>query len=98
MRLRKTVWLEKPGCHASSVEAVQAAQRIFANITFVGMRRGQILQILGDPRTISDYGVPMGEKSNSPLLYRFDTGFGGVEYAILFNRGRAIKVESRGID
>ena len=97
-RFRKTVWLEKPGLNASSAEALQAAHRIFANISFVGMKRDQVLQILGDPETISNYGKPMEKDPNSPLIYRFDTGFGGVEYAILFKHRRVAKVESRAID
>jgi len=97
-RLRKTVRLESTGRQASSPEAVQAAHRFFAHVSFAGKKRDEVLKILGDPQTISDYGVPMEDDPNSPLIYRFDTGSGGVDYAVFFKRNRAVKIISKAFE
>jgi hypothetical protein len=62
---------------ASSGEAIDAAQRVFSRVSFLLRSRKEVLDLLGDPATISDYGRPAGEDPSSPLVYVFDTGFGG---------------------
>jgi hypothetical protein len=73
--------------NASSGEAGQAASRLFSKVNFVGLSRERVLEMLGDPRTISDYGIAAGAKPDSPLTYRFDSGFGGWQYVIEFRAG-----------
>jgi len=83
--LRKTMRLpQKPVVNASSPEACHAAQRIFKRIPFLFRTRAEVLKLLGDPATVSDYGQPA--KASSSLVYIFDTGFGGLQYTLTFDR------------
>ena len=66
----------------SSDEAISAARRIFSKVTFLYKTKKEVLQILGDPKTISSYGVSMKESSPDVLIYRFDSGFGGCDYQL----------------
>jgi len=98
--LRKTYLLtngDGSKINASSGEAIEAAVRIFKNVAFVGMTREQVLRILGDPKTISDYGVATGNKPDDSFFYRFDHGFGGVEYVLRFKDGKVIKLDAGGL-
>jgi hypothetical protein len=70
----------------SSSEAIQAAQRIFSRVSFLFRSREEVLDLLGDPATISDYGKPQGKDPSSPLVYVFDMGFGGLQFTISFSR------------
>lgn len=88
--LRNTYRIPAPVTNASSGEACQAAARLFSKVTFVGLSRERVLAILGDPKTLSDYGVAQSPEPDSPLKYRFDTGFGGCEYVIEFRAGVAV--------
>lgn len=86
---------------ASSGEACQAAQRIFARVSFLFRTRGEVLELLGDPATISDYNEPAGKDPTGPLVYVFDTGFGGLKYTISFgqlDRVRVTRVQVEGQD
>jgi hypothetical protein len=96
--IRSTYRLSAPAVDASSGEAVQAAQRIFKNIRFVGLSRAQVLAILGDPKTISDYGTTANAAADSPLTYRFDSGFGGWDYVIRFAKGVVTQVDQKGLN
>lgn len=96
--IRSTYRLSAPVVNASSGEAIQAAHRIFKNIRFVGLSRAQVLAILGDPKTISSYGVAADAAADSPLTYRFDSGFGGWEYVIRFAKGVVTQVDQKGLD
>ncbi|MDI1312703.1 hypothetical protein [Prosthecobacter sp.] len=96
--IRSTYRLSAPVVNASSGEAIQAAHRIFKNIRFVGRSRAQVLAILGDPKTISGYGVAADAAADSPLTYRFDSGFGGWEYVIRFAKGVVTQVDQKGLD
>lgn len=96
--LRDNSRLTKPVLNASSDKACQAARRLFSKVSLVGMARQQVLAILGDPKTISDYGIPAGSAPDSPLTYRFDTGFGGWEYVIEFRDGIVTSVKENGIE
>ena len=91
--IRITHKLVSPKINASSMEALKAAERIFKNIEFIGMKKQQVLELLGDPETISDYGIEMKKNQDSPLLYRFDFGFGGSEYQLYFIDGKVIEVK-----
>ena len=77
----------------STSEAMAAAQRIFENIDFLGMTKNEVLALLGDPATISDYGAPAKPGPNEPLVYRYYGGWDGVIYSINFRSGRVVSVE-----
>lgn len=96
--IRSTYRLSAPVVNASSAEAIQAAQRIFKNVRLVGLSRAQVLAILGDPKTISGYGVAADTAADSPLTYRFDSGFGGWEYVIRFAKGVVTQVDQNSLD
>ena len=84
---------------ASSAEACAAARRIFGQVSFLFRSRAEVLDLLGDPATISDYGRPAGKDPADPLVYRFDTGLGGWQFTIGFDRrGRAIEVRVEVLD
>lgn len=96
--LRKTELIREQNTKASSGEAVTAAIRLFEKIDFMGLTRGHVLAILGDPRTISDYGISAGKDADSPLTYMFDTGWGGWQFSIEFTDGRVRKVIKTGLN
>lgn len=79
---------------ASAGEACHAAQRIFSRVPFLFRTREEVLRLLGDPATISDYNEPAGKDPANPLVYVFDTGFGGLQYTIGFDKqGNVIRVQ-----
>jgi len=82
---------------ASSGKAVSAAHRLFSTVSFLFRSRETVLEILGDPATISAYGVKVEEKKDSPLVYRFDTGFGGAEYKLTFRQKEVVGIEVKGL-
>jgi hypothetical protein len=96
--LRSTMLLTKPPLQASSGEAIAAARRLFGKVAFEGLKRQQVLEMLGDPKTISDYGVEAPAAPDGPLTYRFDSGFGGWEFVIRFENGVVQRVDARGLD
>lgn len=86
---------------ASSGEACDAAQRIFSRVAFLFRTRAEVLECLGDPATISDYNQPAAKEPNSPFVYTFDSGFGGLRYTLRFGQldaVRVIRVEVEGLD
>jgi len=86
---------------ASSGEACQAAHRIFSRVSLLNRTRDEVLMLLGDPATISDYNKPAGRNPTSPLVYVFDTGLGGVKYTIHFlqmDRARVTEVQVDSLD
>ena len=42
---------------ASSAQAMQAAHRLFSRVSFLFRSRDEVLEVLGDPATISDYAI-----------------------------------------
>jgi hypothetical protein len=79
---------------ASSPEACLAAKRIFSRVSFLFRTRNEVLRLLGDPATISDYSEPAGKEPASPLVYVFDSGLGGLQYTIAFDKqGTVIRVQ-----
>ena len=96
--IRDTYLFEKQNIRASSGKAAAAAERIFSRISFIGKSKEQVLRLLGDPETISDYGIKQGQGGDDPLVYRFDSGFGGNQWTILFQNGVVTKVENEGLD
>ena len=54
--------------------------------------------MLGDPKTVSSYGIAAQPGENTPLVYRFDSGFGGGQYTLHFTNGVVAKVEEQGLD
>jgi hypothetical protein len=82
---------------ASSVEAIDAAQRIFARVSFLFRSREEVLDLLGDPATISDYGRAAGNDPSSPMEYVFDTGFGGLRFTVSFGK-LPLKVDQVRVD
>ena len=83
---------------ASSGEACQAAQRIFSRVSFLFRTRAEVLELLGDPATISDYNKPAEKDPTSPLVYVFDTGFGGLKYTIRFGQLDRVRVTQVQVD
>jgi hypothetical protein len=71
---------------ASSAEACLAAQRIFSRVSFLFRSRAEVLEMLGDPATVSDYGESAGNDPDSPLVYIFDSGLGGLQYTLGFDK------------
>lgn len=91
--LRDTVLLSQdPPVRASSAAALRAAAKVFRRIDLAGMDRNTVLWILGDPATISDYGVSQDEGENAPMVYVFDSGFGSVSYTLRFEGGKVVEV------
>lgn len=87
-----------PKTFGSSDNACKSAQRIFQNIDFVGKTEAEVLEMLGDPETISSFGIAAGDKDRSTLVYRFDTGWGGSEYTLLFDNGVVSSLRVGGIN
>jgi hypothetical protein len=79
---------------ASSAEACLAAQRVFSRVSFLFRTRAEVLLLLGDPATISDYNEPAGKDPADPLVYVFDSGLGGLQYTLAFDKqGTVIRVQ-----
>ena len=70
--------------NVSSGEAIAAARRVFSRTPLLFRTRAEILELLGDPGTISDYNDPATAGEADPLEYRFDTGFGGFQVTLSF--------------
>jgi hypothetical protein len=83
---------------ASSAKAIDAAQRIFSRVSFLFRSREEVLNLLGDPATVSDYGQPAGTDPSSPLVYVFDTGLWGLKFTISFNKHGPPRVEQVHVD
>ena len=96
--LRDTYHYTNPPLNASSGKAIQAAHRLFTKLTFVGLTRERVLAILGDPKTISDYGIAAEDRPDSPLTYLFDSGRGGWQFVIEFQRGVATRVKQESVE
>jgi WD40 repeat protein len=59
---------------ASSGEACASAYRIFSRVSFLFRSRAEVLELLGDPATVSDYGKPAGKdlpSGDGCLQYQF---------------------------
>ncbi len=54
--------------------------------------KSEVLQILGDPATISDYAAP-AKADDKTLIYRFDSGYGGLQFSISFRNDIAHTVQ-----
>ncbi len=98
--LRDTMPLPSPQNRtlASSTDACMAARRIFTKYEFVGKSRAHVLDLLGDPQSISSYGVSAQPQPDAPLVYRFDSGFGGWEYTLNFTNGVVARFETQSLD
>ena len=96
--LRDTYLIKKQNIQASSGKASAAAYRVFSRIAFVGMSKADVLRLLGDPETISDYGKKQGGGEDAPLVYIFDNGMDGDQWTLLFQNGIVTKVEHTGIE
>lgn len=97
--MRQTVHFDgKTPVDASSGDAIAAAVRVFERFPEVGMTRTHVLAVLGDPKTISGYGIAAGDEPDAPLVYRFDAGFGGVQYTIHFQDDRVLRIETQHLE
>ena len=76
----------------STPAAQQAAARIFSNVGFLHRSREEVRRLLGDPKTISDYGRPDAGGESDPLVYVFDSGLGGSTYTLTFRGGCCVGV------
>ena len=96
--LRETYLIEKQNIRASSGAAQAAAHRVFTKVNFIGMTRKDVLQMVGDPETISDYGEKVGQGPDAPLVYRFDNGMDGDQWTIEFTNRIVTKVTHTMLD
>lgn len=87
-----------PSIRGSSAKASQAARRVFTQVEFTGKTKTEVLDLLGDPKTISSYGVAAAPGGHTPLVYRFDSGYGGWEYTLHFTNGVVTRVEEQSLD
>ena len=97
--LRKQVNLHTngPPHFASSGEAKAAARRIFQRVPFLHKSRAEVLEILGDPKTISDFGEAASKEKDAPLRYIFADGEAGFSYGLKFRDGFVVAVEWFGL-
>jgi hypothetical protein len=65
---------------SSTDKAIEASKKIFEQVSFLFMTKDEVYEILGDPKSISDYGIPFDANSSSTIIYKFFTGFDGLEY------------------
>lgn len=89
---------QKETIKASSGAANQAACRLFSKISMLFKSREEVLSILGDPSSISDYGVKVKTGKDADLVYRFDSGYGGWEFTIKFRNDRAWVVQADSLN
>ena len=98
LRVTKSVdWGDGP-VNISTSQALDAAHRVFTMIDFKGMSRNDVWQLLGDPATIGDMGVPMESGPDAPMVYHFGTGLGGVFYILEFEGDVVVSVKTRLIE
>jgi hypothetical protein len=83
---------------ASSAKAIAAANQLFSKISFLHKTRDEVIAILGDPATISDYGIKAKPGKDEDLIYWFDSGYGGTRYTIKFRADRAWSVSLEHTD
>ena len=86
--------------YASTQSAVQLANRVFSRIQLVGLSRAQVIALLGDPQHSSNsgYNFPFYSAPTGALVYRFDTGAGGWQFNVVFDRdGLVQEVQRRPI-
>jgi hypothetical protein len=93
--MRKTEIRERRSGSAtvSTLEAIGAANRIFSKIDFVGMSREEVLALLGDPGTISDYARPAAPDVDEPLAYCMTNGRYGATWVVEFKGGQVVNVK-----
>lgn len=86
---------------ASTEHAIELAKQFFDTTNLVGMTSDQVEQIVGQPESWnSSYYFPFyGRDSPNSLVYRFDSGFFGWEFKIVFDdEGKAISVLHKPIE
>jgi hypothetical protein len=85
--------------HVSTDAAIDAAERLFTEIDFVGMSWREAVDVLGGSFEVKDTGVSNHDVAfNTPLVYRLKTVEGGVQYALLFKHGLVSDVEVLELD
>ena len=85
-----------PNPRASTDRAINAASRVFNTVELVGKTPEEVKAVLGDPRASSDsiYNFPFWPAPRGALVYRFDCGFYGWQFNVVFGlRGRVNDVE-----
>jgi hypothetical protein len=91
----KLMW--RTSGRVSTPEAIKAAERVFATVELVGLKRDEVIDLLGDARTASDSynsNVPFYPTKRSDLVYRFDNGAFGCQYNVKFGwNGRVRRVQ-----
>lgn len=82
----------------SSSKAIAAARRVFTQGNLLRKTKEKVLALLGDPKTISTYGVAAKPGKDSPLVYRFDSGYGGWVYTLHLVNGTVTRIEEQGMN
>ncbi|UCE47353.1 MAG: HEAT repeat domain-containing protein [Phycisphaerales bacterium] len=91
---RRRMEFDGPAHTFFTPEAVAAAGRIFGNVDFVGKTKREVFAVLGELKE----ATARDESSEEVLVYRVDTGLGGMEYRLLFKSGRVHSVKTFGLD
>ena len=90
---RKVPTSKKGTIDASTFEACEAAGRVFGRVSFLFKKRDDVLKLLGDPTTNSEYNKKAMTGPNAPLVYVFDTGETGNRFTLKFRSGYCLGVE-----
>jgi hypothetical protein len=85
---------EGPEYNHAAPEAIRAGGRLFSNVKFVGKTKQEVFDVLGEGR----HATRRDKNAEGALVYRFDTGFGGTEYRLLFKDGRVHSVKVNGLE
>lgn len=78
------------GHYACTSEVALAGHRVFSGVSFQGMTRNEVIQLLGKPEK--------SDGPDSPMEYLFDTGLDGWLYSLHLKHERVERIEKQGLD
>ncbi len=91
LELIKNRWQKNQlGQHVCTSEANLAGHRVFSGVSFQGMTRNEVIQLLGKPAK--------SDGPDSPMEYLFDTGYGGWLYSLHLKHERVERIEKQGLE
>ncbi len=84
---------------ASTDRAINAASRVFNAVSLTGKSSGEVVELLGDPRTSSDsiYNFPFWPPPEMGHVYRFDSGSYGWQFNVVIEDDVVTSVERHWI-